>query len=212
MTRGMAALWTCSVVAGLFLAAGQGARADNCPNAAARTGPSVALDDCRAYELVTPADTVGRPRFHMFPERGGFNTPTRQESGDAVLFGLAGQVLPGTDATGSADKYIAERGSAGWTSRSVGPSAEQAELVVAGGAAAAYGYSFWGILKPQSLPSGNYLRLPDGALELLGQGSIEQDQNALGRWISSDGNHVIFTSEKQLEPEAPNETGSWSFN
>ena len=45
----------CSLAAGLALMA-PAAFAEACPNEAARSGPSAALPECRAYEMVTPAD------------------------------------------------------------------------------------------------------------------------------------------------------------
>jgi hypothetical protein len=45
----------CSLAAGLALGA-PAAFAETCPNEAARSGPSASLPECRAYEMVTPAD------------------------------------------------------------------------------------------------------------------------------------------------------------
>jgi len=187
------------------------AQADTCPNAAARTGPSAALEDCRAYELVTPADTLNRPFFQVNGEAGGFNTPTSHASGDAVLFSVYGEALRGTNGTGTGDRYISDRTASGWHSRLVAPTGEEAQNADAGGMASGYGYSFWRVIPAGSFDRTTYLRHPDGFLDLLGDGSLTDDPRAMGRWISPNGEHVIFTSEQQLEPEAPAEVGCCPF-
>jgi hypothetical protein len=188
-----------------------GAQADTCPNSAARTGPSAALEDCRAYELVTPADTLNRPFFQVNGEAGGFNTPTSNEAGNAVLFSVYGEALRGTNGTGTGDRYISDRTASGWTSRLVAPTGEEAQNADAGGVSSDYGYSFWRVIPAGSFDRTTYLRHPDGSLDLLGDGSLADDPRAMGRWISPSGEHVIFTSEQQLEPEAPEGVGCCPF-
>ncbi|MFL5834505.1 MAG: hypothetical protein ACJ76B_11085 [Solirubrobacterales bacterium] len=200
-------------LASLFLLGGvDDAFADDCPNAAARTGPSALLEDCRAYELVTPADTVNRPQFLDSAPSGGFSTPTANASGDEVLFAIRGEALRGTDGTGSGDRYLSTRGDSGWASRLAGPTGAQAENADPGGSSANYGQSFWQITAPGASSRERVLRHPDGSLSLLGDGSLTDDRAALGRWISPNGEHVIFTSEKKLEADAPDEVGCCTFN
>jgi hypothetical protein len=198
--------------AAVFLAASEEARADDCPNAAARTGPSAALEDCRAYELVTPPGTIAKPQLTVSGQRGGFSTPTSTESGNEVLFTVGGETLIGTNATGTADRYVSERGDSGWSSRLSGPTGAQAEQADPGGASGDYRFSFWTIDEPEGALAKNVLRHPDGSLSLLGDGSLTDDSRAMGRWISPNGDHVIFTSEKQLEANAPGELGCCTFN
>jgi hypothetical protein len=203
-------LMICFAVA--FLVGGGEARAEDCPNAAARTGLSATLEDCRAYELVTPPDTINNPAFGVFALSGGFNTPSSSPSGDDVLFGIAAESLSGTPATGTNDSYLAERTNSGWTSRLFGPTGEQARVVQNGGATVDYNRAFSQVSAGVSLPSGTYLYERSGMLLPIGHGSIADDANALGRWISPTGEHVIFTSQEQLEPEAPEEVGCCTFN
>jgi hypothetical protein len=54
----VAVAWLFSLAAGALLAAPV-ALAESCPNEAARSGPSLALPECRAYEQLTPMDKSG---------------------------------------------------------------------------------------------------------------------------------------------------------
>jgi hypothetical protein len=209
--RFAASLLALCLTSALTLGEAGGAFADTCLNAAARTGPSAALEDCRAYELVTPTDTVNTPQFLVSGQSGGFNTPTSRDTGDEVLFAIRGEALQGTDATGTGDRYISERTGSGWVSRLAGPTAAQAESADPGGASSDFGSSFWQLTEPGVAGRKSFLRHPDGSLSLLGEGSLTDDPLALGRWISPGGEHVIFTSFERLEPEAPEEVGCCPF-
>jgi hypothetical protein len=93
---------------------------DSCPNAAFRTGPSAALPDCRAYEMVSPVDKnggdivaatdLGSPTdFTQAAIEGGRITYTSATAfGDAVRGAYANQ-------------YIATRGEGGWSTHAINP-------------------------------------------------------------------------------------------
>jgi hypothetical protein len=182
------------------------ASAPACPNQAFRTGASSGLPDCRAYELVTPADTKG-----AYPVFGVLDMETlpATANGGGVIFGVNGGALPGTSGPGTNDLYEAVRGGSGWTTHGVGPSAVQVSVQARShGVSDRHDFSFWttegtaGTLAP-----GNYIRYPDGSFRLLGEGSLASDPSAIGRWIAPDGSHVIFTSRVQLELLAPASVG-----
>ncbi|HWP32531.1 MAG TPA: hypothetical protein VNL97_02175, partial [Solirubrobacterales bacterium] len=195
------------------------AQADGCPNEAFRVGPSAALGECRAYELVTPPDTNGAPpRAFTFGPAGGFDThytaPNRivPASPATVVFSTFGGSLPGFDGNGVSDRYLAMRGEDGWQTEIISPSGAQAEASAAGGLSADYGYSLFTVPAGSSgslalTEKASYLRAPGGGFSLLGQGGMAGDPEALGRWISPGGEHVIFTSEHQLESDAPAAVG-----
>jgi DNA-binding beta-propeller fold protein YncE len=189
---------------------------DTCGNHLVRVGLSALLPDCRAFELVTPADTNGRAPLGTGRERW-FTTRQVSPDGNKVPFRVEGGSLPGIGGTGSylGDPFMASRGPDGWGTDYIGPSGAEAASVMPGGTSPDQGYSFFAAEREGSAviegKSTAYLRFPDGHAELLGVGSIGTDPEANGFLISEDGEHVIFgtgaiasdSSAVQLEPEAP---------
>ncbi|MBS1868399.1 MAG: hypothetical protein JSS99_01935 [Actinobacteria bacterium] len=93
--------------------------ASACSNAQFRTGPSAALPDCRAYELVSPPDKNGGDVM------GDSQRTRASASGDAVSFAsLTG--FGDVRGTGAAAEYLSQRtgqaGTNGWTTHGITPS------------------------------------------------------------------------------------------
>ena len=178
-----------------------------CSNEALRSGPSSRLPDCRAYELVTPADTGGH--IPTMTELGSFSSslfPTQLGSpdGSSLAFGIEGGTLPGLGGGGYHDTFAATREEgAGWVTHLIGFSGAEAGVPEPGGISPDHGYAFWLVDPgPGSLPPGAYLRTPGGA-EPIGVGSLGTDLNAVGRWIGDDGTHIVFDSAAHLEKATP---------
>jgi len=183
-----------------------------CPNAVLRTGFSAALPDCRAYELVTPnthGQPVGEGTLGGDTRADGFATELGSPDGNNVLFSPSAGTLPGEDGNGLHDRYEVIRGGTGWTSRRVTPSRAEADDLLLGGASPDHGYAFYvatgGSLGFGQNQDASYLRHPDGALTLLGEGDpgLESDLHAKGKWIAAGGTHVIFTARAKLTADAP---------
>jgi hypothetical protein len=193
-------------------------------NAEYRTGLSANLPDCRAYELVTPAQTDGlvpnAPGSATSPSRGVSNWLTVQRGGGAGerLSYFTDGTLPGFEGNGVLDGYRAERRAGdhpigGWGSDLFSPDYLEAAASflhspVQLGVAADQLYSAWEIRPEpegftQTRPEGVYLRTPTG-FEPLGKGSlVKEDLGAIARYVSAGGTHAIFTSKLRLEATAP---------
>jgi hypothetical protein len=184
-----------------------------CPNKALRTGPSAALPDCRAYELVSPADTGGL--IPIEPQEGGasgslFPTPTASPTGDSLVFRIPGGVLPGfKGGVGGfwGDDYVATRTAAGWDNQLIGPDGSQASYIGPGGLSAEHGYYAFEAGATGSLvidgAATDYVRYPDGSFHLAGEGDLATAPQVTVHYIAPQGSHLLFTAELQLEPEAP---------
>jgi DNA-binding beta-propeller fold protein YncE len=95
----------------------------SCPNERFRSGLSANLPDCRAYELVTPANNVSaQPDTHhgniIFHGGGGVLGNHAASEGNRMSY-QATEVLPGSRSGGF--EYVATRGAGGWTSENVSP-------------------------------------------------------------------------------------------
>ena len=203
-----------------------------CPNAEYRFGLSAHLPDCRAYELVTPAETNGLVPYAAGTGSSagtGFNdwlvTPRGPGAGETFSYFTDG-TLSGFEGDGRFDGYRAHRGagehpSGGWSSELFSPSFSEVGNSTPDqrGTSVDQRYSFWRstpqTMFTDTLPSGNYLRSPSGstatacnpvlnqdAFEFVGCGDQGADPDATSLYVSAGGTHVIFASSKHLEPEA----------
>ncbi len=186
-----------------------------CPNALLRSGPSALLPDCRAYELVSPANTNARAPVGVGRQGGIFTTRQVSPAGDKIPFRVEGGSLPGLGGTGAllGDPYLATRTSAGWSTTYTGPLGSEATDIGAGATSPDQDHSFWQAAGKGSAVLGGttaYVRYPDGHSDLLGQGSLGIDPESTGRLLSEGGGHIVFvtgafastSTAVQLEPEA----------
>jgi hypothetical protein len=187
-----------------------------CENQPRRLAHSTLLPDCRAYELVTPPDTNGRPPQGIGSVGDQFTTVEASPSGSAVSFVTEGGVIPGLGGTGSfnGDLYRTARTDDGWSTESAGPNGEETLSANEGSTSPDQGYSFWTATRGGSMviegEDTHYVRYPDGHSELVGRGSLGTDPKAHGRLITEGGAHIVFQTQGfngkqpiQLEENAP---------
>ena len=170
-----------------------------CPNDPVRLRFSAGLPDCRAYELVTPADTNGHPPSGGFAGIY-FGTLRAAPNGNRASFMIDGGTLPGSEGSGgfNGDPFVATRGPGGWTSEIAGPSGKEASVPQPGSFSPDQTYSVW-----SGAGEATFLRYPDGHSELMGQGSLGEDPTVDAQLITENADHVVFQSNVQLEENAP---------
>jgi hypothetical protein len=204
----------------LFATFGPYVQSGGCANQVHRTGASAPLPDCRAYELVTPADTASHNPKSPNSATGGPNkwpTPTASPAGDSLAFMVFGGLIPGLDATGgnvfTGDLYVSARTAAGWQTKAKSPNGAQAIYAYAGGLSADHGYAAIDVSKQGTLAVNesltSYIRYPDGSFNLTGEGSLATNVAVETAYISPGGTHILFTNRQvnaagepahQLEP------------
>jgi Tol biopolymer transport system component len=222
----------CLAVLGLLALLGSGAAsaAAACPNEDRRSEQGSAfLPECRAYELVTPAsnDDLYLSALNNSNVANQFATQRLSPDGSSVIYLSKNGSLPFIEGgSGTFDNYQAVRTAQGWqTIRELNPTGQEISEANPGGIADGHGYAFFevvsfagnGVGTLAEAGTANYLSEPDRTIELIGTGSLGTEKRAVGRYISPDGAHIVFTtgggnvcdpgSEAcpvlQLEPNAP---------
>jgi hypothetical protein len=187
--------------------------ADACPNAAIRAQQGTeSLADCRAYEMVSPADKGRLPVF--FTPRVGMGLTGVSPTGDTAAFSSWGNFA---DAQGGMPlQYRARRGSDGWETRAVSPAPVMPVPTATGGSTATWSVADnalehgvaetrdWFDPTDVNGMADVYRVGEGGSAELLSRGNGSERTTGLGGFlngISRDGRHVIFRSTAHLVPE-----------
>jgi sugar lactone lactonase YvrE len=181
---------------------------DHCPNAHVRqqTGAALLLD-CRAYELVSAGNTGG---YNVESDLVAGQTPyDGYPEASPVLYAIRSGAIPGAGpaANRGRDPYVATRGSEGWTTKYVGVPSDNpysteafgSELLEADPGLSTFAFGGAGICSPcfadgsTNIP----LRLPNGEL-VEGIGAAANPAGHIGRYLSADGEHLVFGSTTKL--------------
>ena len=153
---------------------------DPCPNAHVRqqTGAAFLLD-CRAYELVSAANTGGYDvESNLVAGQTPYGGYPEAENPSRVLYGVNDGGIPGTDhpTNKGVDPYVATRGKEGWSTQYVGIPADNPFSILPfsstpSGAGASLGtFAFGGAggcspcFGPGGIETGIPVRLPNGEL------------------------------------------------
>lgn len=191
------------------------ASAEGCPNAAFRTGLSLHLPDCRAYEMVTPSGTTNGVEVSTF---------ARSPDGSVVMAVSRGAFAGAQDNLGQdsgANYYSLRRTESGWTTTPLAPPASQ---YIAKSNGDEFGQSLDTLTTlwedrgaSQSDNSYNiYREGADGSFADVGpllaptappsivSGLGSEVNSVLPTGVSDDASHVFFSTN--------NKAGSWSFD
>jgi hypothetical protein len=198
---------------------------DPCSNAHVRQQTGAALlPDCRAYELVSAADTGGYDVESSLVAGqtpfGGYPQASNASSGSRVLYAIHFGGIPGIgDPTNSGpDPYVAVRGNEDWSTEYVGIPASDpfaaapfaSTLAEADPTLDTFAFGGASICSPcfADGSSGIPVHLPDGRLVQGMTGSIPQPSATpagyIGTRFSADGIHFVFGSTSQFESDGNN--------
>jgi hypothetical protein len=197
-------------------------RTDTCTNGHVRQQTSaVHLPDCRAYELVSAANTGG---YNLESDLVAGQSPFQgyPDAVDRVLYGVHTGAIPGpwNPTNRGLDPYLATRGDRGWTTEYAGipadaPSSAPFSSTVAEADSGLQRIAFGGpkICSPcfADGSAGMPVRNAAGALEQGMLGSIPQPTATPGgivrKHFSAANRHFVFGSSGQFEP-AGNSNGT----
>lgn len=222
----VAALASCLGAAALAASAPSPAAAEECPNAAFRTGAAAHLPDCRAYELVSPAEkNEGAPYILSYAPDG--------ESATLIISaGTAGlEGFPSAGFKGGEAYYSTQRTDTGWTTVADDPPSSEylpfgAYLIPQdfGGESLDGLTTVWlerGVWQPDN-SLGIFERLPDHAIVEVGPAlpptapagsvrEVSQASNLEMRGVSADGSRVLFSLNGDYWPFDDSEAGASSL-
>ncbi len=192
---------------------------DPCPNAHVRqqTG-AVRLLDCRAYELVSAANTGGYDvESSLISGQSPF--PGYPEAEGKLLYGVHNGGIPGTDhpTNKGLDPYVATRGSEGWATQYEGvpsndpysdapfsslPTGASADLETLafgapGGCSPCFEGGYTGI--PVRKPNGE---LTNGMIGPENPGPSAKSQGLIAKPLSADGSYFVFGSTSKFTVDA----------
>ncbi len=206
--RRLAATAACATLGGAVLLLGgapaTAIAADNCANAEFRVGPSALLPDCRAYELVSPADKDNYTL--VMPNTVAHSSASGEEATFAAVTPFAGPH------NGNMGRYVAIRGANGWTSRNVMPRycrPDQSGLMDTI-AIQSFSKDFRTVIVEDPANSNCdpadhagkdlYRAEADGGMTWLSHNGAPKslDEIALIAGLGADGSHLFFTTPEQL--------------
>jgi hypothetical protein len=193
-----------------------------CPNGLARkqTG-ALRLPSCRAYELVSAADTGGyEVESYLAPGQNPF--PGFPFAPERVLYSTHSGAIPGPwNATNNGiDPYIASRTDSGWVTNYAGLPANinaltppfSSSLGEADPALDTLAFAGSNLCRPcftdGALETGIPVRLSNGALVQGMAGSLNpgvttaRPEGVVRKWFSGDGRYLLFASKYAFEPGA----------
>lgn len=202
--------------------------AGGCPNEDFRTGPSAGLEDCRAYEMVSPVDKGGgdiltQCNIQCFPARLDQAAPT----GGAITYSSY-RSFGDARSAGYTTQYLAARGGEGWGTHAISPPLSAPPVEPTGLDSAFQGFSedlssgwllhdYANPLAPGAVAGmPNLYRRDDGsgAYEAITTappiGAVREKRFEL-QGFSANGKRTIFTAQAKLTADAAADPALWQL-